>query len=381
MGMMTAMRLFFAVKQAGDNTKAAPAQKVTAPVPETAVPAGSEGFKGRAKGALGAFNDYFRTPFKAPFVDYIHHHNPHTVLDYPAGQKPLFPNGAPVNAPQPFTERFRKRWESRSFENLFWPAMDDMSYADYAAPYLKPVGGEEFVNRQKLKYNQAVQEGRLPPNLHNWELRNKKVPIKVWPDMGPLWDLRYKQVVLPTALGSLTFDKEFKGKDRRVPMEDLSNRKAPLPFRLFKKRILRYNALDPDDKVSFPGVLGHELGHSVFDKYEEKSIKPRFKNSTYQSDIDYEGHTAILNGINAARYLTGHKLDTPQDISRLLDEIEANPKLLEHFKDMPDMGRVFRSYLNIRKKYPKHSRAWKKAISVLGAEIADKGRTAFGEEA
>lgn len=45
------------------------------------------------------------------------------------------------------------------------------------------------------------------------------------------------------------------------------------------------------------------------------------------------------------------------------------------------MGRVFRSYLNIRKQHPRHSRAWKKAISVLGAEIADSGRTAFGEEA
>ena len=71
---------------------------------------------------------------------------------------------------------------------------------------------------------------------------------------------------------------------------------------------------------------------------------------SYITDIGPEYTQGVTSGLNAMRDVTGEKLNDPQQVHQLFDEILADPSILNHIA--PEHARVFRTYLTLRKTNP-----------------------------
>jgi hypothetical protein len=72
--------------------------------------------------------------------------------------------------------------------------------------------------------------------------------------------------------------------------------------------------------------------------------------TSYITDRGKEYTQGVTAGLNAMRDITGEKLNDPQQVHQLFDEIIAKPSILNSIT--AEHARVFRTYLYLRKTNP-----------------------------
>ena len=131
----------------------------------------------------------------------------------------------------------------------------------------------------------------------------------------------------------------------------------------------------PINVIESIDVLQHEANHSYLN---DKSIRnvdgspyeappssdPNMQDpegtGSYQTSDDYEWSQGVTSGLNGMRDITGRKLNTPFEVHKLLDEVEANPAILDNLGD--ENARIFRSYLKIKEENPKSAERMRNSI-------------------
>ena len=310
--------------------------------------------------------------YGSSIIAYIDRHNSDEVVEYDKRQKGFYDKaGKPkkqIVDPRHTEDRERGRKSGSKIGEYSW--------GESADPHLEEVGGAGLIQEIKERYRKAVKDRKLPSYLtmqNPWKHRNTKFPVYSAP-----WTEGMAQGLEFSFRSPIPI---------RVMMHPQAKNKGDKPWlgigswESFKNRIRfigprdrKYLGLSLNDEemlrqMSYESVKAHELGHLA----TGLGGLSRFQRSKYQFDSDAEFLTAVRNGMVAARYDTGHKLSRTKDVARLLDELAENPELLSRFNDLPDGGRVFRSYVDTAKEDPELAKVFKKAISVYGSRITSTG--------
>jgi len=101
--------------------------------------------------------------------------------------------------------------------------------------------------------------------------------------------------------------------------------------------------------------LGHELTHNYTGGHEYSAkdrviTDPSIPGTSYITDLGQEYTQGVTAGLNAMRDITGEKLNDPQQVYQLFDEIVAKPSILNLIT--VEHARVFRTYLTLRETNP-----------------------------
>ena len=145
-------------------------------------------------------------------------------------------------------------------------------------------------------------------------------------------------------------------------------------------------------------ALGHEVGHTWTYDHRENVARERNLHTinsllemtkhqdalwskgkvtgmpvTYHSSLQGEYVQGALAGYNILRDVTGKRFDNPQMIHKALDEMVANPKILDQLPAEP--ARIFRSYLHLREHNPKLGESLRRALARDCQYLGDAGAT------
>jgi hypothetical protein len=126
-------------------------------------------------------------------------------------------------------------------------------------------------------------------------------------------------------------------------------------------------------------TLEHELTHSYTNsggnlnylRENSRANRPE-RDASYWTDNGPEYTVGATNGLNAFRQVTGRKLNTPQEIHQLFDEIEKRPNILNSIGG--EHQAIFRSYLNLRENNPPVARQLREAMARDGQFLVQNGR-------
>ena len=317
-----------------------------------------------------------KPPYGSSLVRYLNQNSPDSVTDYSKGQAPFFPGpevleGKGIHSGKYLRDRDKLIGKGPGAE------IGRYSWAQFAAPYLSALGENRFVEDRRRAYQEAVRKGVVPGRDFMdspWANRDTKFPVYADTDYNKATNINYQntagkggRILIQPQLGYANEDPINPKPGSLLYMRRQAHNMPPL------SKMFHGFSLDPTKATRQHGyypVLGHELGHLSMGGSRVPPIEGANK-SNYQFDNDEEFKTALLNGMISARYLTGNKLDNPADVARLLDELRANPHLLDYFNGMPDGGRLFRSYVFAHGKDPKLAMQFRKAISILGSLITN----------
>ena len=252
-----------------------------------------------------------------------------------------------------------------------------------------PGGAENFVKEQEGNYKRLNSEGGLPYSI-DYSRRNKQFPISVSTDPGNNAGPHYN----PFA--------------QSISIRGIQNDLGDLDPSIIHN-VAEYNGLTSDaysQMTSNPGgivspkntpyLMGHELNHAFLDSNPQNfgdmwnSLKsmssdglhraaiPAEKIITsneaipgqiiqgvktplnYQSSIAPEYIQGATSGLNGLRDITGRKLNTPQETGQAIDEIEANPQILNQLN--PENARIFRQYMSLKQRNPEAAQKMREAI-------------------
>jgi hypothetical protein len=113
--------------------------------------------------------------------------------------------------------------------------------------------------------------------------------------------------------------------------------------------------------------LSHELTHNYTggrgpEDYVERFGDDEFPPGTsYITDRGSEYTQGATAGLNAMRDITGEKLNDPQQVHQLFDEIIAKPSILDSISIQN--ARVFRTYLTLRETNPKRAEKLRESMA------------------
>jgi len=119
------------------------------------------------------------------------------------------------------------------------------------------------------------------------------------------------------------------------------------------KKWLDYSGWKGGLRRSGVDILGHELTHNYTGGLYDDSLGKFTKlkpGTSYITDRGSEYTQAATSGLNAMRDVTGEKINTPQQVHQLFDEIVADPVILDSIA--PEHARAFRTYLTLRETNP-----------------------------
>lgn len=126
-----------------------------------------------------------------------------------------------------------------------------------------------------------------------------------------------------------------------------------------------------------PHVMREENLHTINSLIEMAKViaadEPRALAVTYHSALQAEYVQGALAGYNILRDVTGKRFDEPQMIHKALDEMVANPKILDQLPAEP--SRIFRSYLHLREHNPKLGESLRRALARDCQYLGDAGTT------
>lgn len=326
-----------------------------------------------------------RYPFGSRLMTWISEMNPDSAIEYKKGQKPFYSDNTPLTDWRSIPGYREFTGEAIIADPKETTHVGDYSWGNAVKPYTSHLG-EKFVPRMKKQYEQAIKNRQLPPhsdwNPDPWKYYDKEVPVYIHPGtsyQAAKGDPKNPFNVTPT--------KVFLSPDdpiARLPVEERIDKyhsylseadrmryysqapKANLysgyPFRLH----------EPNPEYSNPhSALMHELGH-VASPVSNRHKWNAHDNLFYQFKDDAEFKTATRNAVVAARRDLNDpniRLDTPAEVARFLDELVEKPHLLDRFKEAPDTGKLFRSYVELQKEDPEAAKEAKKAIAIWGANI------------
>jgi len=312
---------------------------------------------------------------------------------------------------QEWNEGFRRRRDSvldwmpfraapdpslREVKSFIPGSMSDQLLQNLKDPEGNPVSAAEFVAIQKAKFENdlgaVVHWSKVLPrsDLIDYEKRDQPVTLDTFPTrIGPHTDLAERRI-----FGIDPKKVRENPQGRRIPSEyakrsylqSPDTRRASLVYHGYpeEQRIPRKVQakptfldrvqarllgvpLDPaaiaivkkkdPDVGSIVDVLGHEGthnyvgGNTLGDRDSSGEIQYFEPGTSYITDFGAEYTQGVTSGLNAMRDVTGQFLNTPQQVHQLVDEIVADPAILNHIS--VEHARVFRTYLNLRKTNPK----------------------------
>jgi hypothetical protein len=134
-------------------------------------------------------------------------------------------------------------------------------------------------------------------------------------------------------------------------------------------------------------TLFHELAHSytsaaerhpqIYELGKKGEIQGNLlkKQGTYNTSTNAEYAQSVVTGLNSMRSITGEKLNDPQSIHQLFDEIEKNPQILNEVSE--EGGRLFRSYFHLKKNNPWAAEKLREATARDSKYLAKNDTSAF----
>lgn len=313
--------------------------------------------------------------YGSPLVADLADMNPDSILEYDKSLPPFFPEGKAKYDLDPELRKKDYAQLQKEFDGSVFGPFEKTSYGDLVDKYyLGRVGGKTFAKEQQQAYKQAEKAGQVPTDpkrgAYSYKNRYEIFPIGLTTQMSH---------AIPDTRANINISQAVAGTDLDSGLSR-SEKLGQWGLNALiggSRKTRDYNALNKKWRawLDYHNVLMHELGHlATFHPEGPRMFNPWRKfQSAYPFDRSEEFNTMLLNGMNASRLMTGEKLNTPGEVSRLLDEIEANPKLLKHYENKADGGRIFRAYLYAVKKNPKIKNDLKKAMARLGSLIADTG--------
>ena len=273
---------------------------------------------------------------------------PQTVPD--PGVKPLFQDGkakfkaTPVRMP-PTTR-------------------DDQGRGEYVTPVSVnnqlltrvPGGAAALVAEQRRNFE------RDRPSFHEWDDELKmwnKNKTKVRPRRNLIdFDKRNQPVLLDTdnldeTVGTYIEDRRIEGLDPEKLRKNPKGKWVP-------EQYMDYHGFPKTHEDRLGGhyeggveSLVHELTHNYAGggaPGEGSYWDPSSAGTSYITDFGLEYTQGVTAGLNAMRDITGEKLNDPQQVHQLFDEIVADPPILDSIT--LESARVFRTYLTLRKTNP-----------------------------
>ena len=230
-----------------------------------------------------------------------------------------------------------------------------------------PGGAEKFV--RDLRENYERDKDKLPYKIQ-WEKRNRDVPVIVSGEGDRSYYLTGKNEHIGHGL------------KRGNPLDG---------------KMIRYNGFDNAEQVEGTGepniehksrILAHELTHSwavdlrrrtrrsldwhaavdgaklrrseILDRYNIKAEAGEPK-VAYQASFSTEYLQGAVAGFNILRDVTGQRFDQPQMMHQALDEMVANPKIVDQLPIEP--ARIFRTYLHLNQHNPELGERLREALA------------------
>jgi len=251
------------------------------------------------------------------------------------------------------------------------------SRGDYMDAYLTNIegGAEKFVAEQRANYERDDPDGlkkggyALYPKpkdpLIDFDKRKKPILVSESDDTAIAPAAYYNSLTDTVAGVSLAQAKFDNAIDDRMEKDGhgikASEVKNPYSTR---SPLDAYNgtgvSIDDNDNRN---TLLHELAHTytsgadgegqgqVHDQKEAGGIQDNLlKRGTYNTSTGAEYAQSVVTGLNSMRSITGQKLNDPQSVHQLFDEIEKNPAILNNVSR--EGGRLFRSYFYLKKNNP-----------------------------
>jgi hypothetical protein len=257
-----------------------------------------------------------------------------------------------------------------------------LNRGDYFNEYLKniPGGAKQFVEEQKANYQRDDPDGyfadqekkknsffgdttQSPDRLIDFDKREK--PLMVYKDLGKdsRSDRAHYEPLGDSVKGVDVADISLKDRvDEQLTKDGFLKQKITSGHLTGVGGRMDYNGRGPSsDENTEKGTLFHEMAHSFTSGAEVNTqideVEPNGadmenleKFGTYNTSTNAEYAESALTGLNSMRSITGHKLNDPQSVHQLFDEIEANPKILN--KVSGEGGRIFRSYFHLKQTNP-----------------------------
>jgi hypothetical protein len=273
---------------------------------------------------------------------------PQTTPD--PGVKPLFQDGKP---------RFKATQLQMPTTTLDARGRESLTPASVGNQLLTrvPGGPDAFVAEQRLNYekDRGLKQGVRPSSdLISFDKRNQLVSLDT------------DNVQRPGHASTYPKERRIVGADPELLRENpkdgfnwgwkppFNRREDALKDR--KKRGDYFGVKGFSNRVGVE-TLGHELNHNYLggrDPGDTGYGQPRSATmepgKSFITDRGSEYTGSATSGLNAMRDVTGEKLNDPQQVHQLFDEIIADPSILTHIA--PEHARVFRTYLTLRKTNP-----------------------------
>jgi hypothetical protein len=233
-------------------------------------------------------------------------------------------------------------------------------------------GAEKFVAEQRANYERDDPDGlkkgqyALFPEQKNplIEFDKRKKPIAVYksvkPDSSGAYYDRKSDLV-----GGVDLKQAYRDNQQYNTLAKNGDERKASEVKELYSSASPYYAYDGagrsiDDKDS-GNTLFHELAHSYTSGsekepqiYEQKNAggiqDNLLKRGTYNTSADAEYAQSVVTGLNSMRSITGQKLNDPQSVHQLFDEIEKNPAILNNVST--EGGRLFRSYFYLKENNP-----------------------------
>lgn len=286
----------------------------------------------------------------------------------------LFPNGEPrypvarpkIAKPDALTYSMRAELMNRGdyfneyLENI--PGGAKKFVAEQEANYRRDDPDGVFADKQKRKNSVLGVNKEAPDPLIDFEKRKK--PVMVYEDLNGVDRGHYDRekdsvrgVSVVDIFNKDLVDEKLKGMGLGSKPPESSHLVSTSP----SKRVAYNGVGNSSDDDENRNTLFHELAHSFtsaaekeaqVDKTAEKSpdMKHLEEVGTYNTTNNAEYAQSVLTGLNSMRSITGHKLNDPQSIHQLFDEVEKNPKILNKISE--EGGRIFRSYFHLKETNP-----------------------------
>lgn len=236
--------------------------------------------------------------------------------------------------------------------------------ADFSNQLLQhiPGGAAAFVDEQRSNYQRdfgdAETDGSGNPPLIDFDKRNTPVPV-----VSRLGPVNFPATLAQGGEGPVIagFDLASLQAGRPVHPVDIPSAQDPKTFS-------RYHGLAAANFRPNVESLGHEMNHAYagFGKDPgDDSMNANYNLSnptqSYATSSGAEYTQAATAGLNAMRDVTGHKLNTPQEVHQMFDEIQARPAILNNIA--PEHARLYRTYLNLMKTNPQVAEKLRNAVA------------------
>lgn len=248
-----------------------------------------------------------------------------------------------------------------------------------------PVGADEFVAEQRANYERDDPDGyyadekkrknslfgikeERPDKLIDFDKRESKVlvypgfrdDVQVSEDASAYY-APHSDTIHGVGYNEIESEKRSREINEEFGKKHPSEKKEEYSKLVFHRPAHRYSGKTEDSAMDF---LNHELVHSYTSGGEVGTQAPVGdveKYGSYTTANNAEYTRSVVTGLNSMRDISGMKLNDPQSVHQLFDELEKNPKLMD--KVSPEGGRLFRSYFHLKENNPWAAEKLREAVA------------------